>query len=372
MKNVVFFVESMHCGGAERSLLSLLNNLDPSIYNINLLVINKGGDFEKFIPDYVNYKSVDTEFGIIGKIKFNFYQKFLSKRHKAQFFWKAFKNSISNYNTTYDLAIAWGQGYATYYTADKIKAKRKLAWVNIDYKKAGYVKEHDIEIYNKFDKVIGVSDFVKESMQEFLPEDKVIAIRNIIDITDVVKRAQVDITEKFDAQFVNIVSVGRLAKQKAFETSVEAAKILKEKNIKFCWYIIGEGAERNYLESLIEKYDLHKYFILLGFRDNPYPYIKQSDIYVQTSSFEGLGRTLIEASILCKPIVTTNFPTAFGILRPNETGVITEMDAGSVAQGIMELIGNKQLKELIIENLENQVDNGKETTLKHVNDLFQK
>lgn len=370
MKNIVFFVESMHCGGAERSLLSLLANLDPSRYNIDLLVINKGGEFEKFIPKHVNYKSADTSFAIFGKLKFKLYQRFLTPRHKAQFFWKAFKNSIPEYKTNYDLAIAWGQGYATYYTAKKINAKRKLAWVNIDYEKAGYVKDHDVEIYSKFDKVVGVSDFVKESMQMFLPTEKVISIRNIIDITDVTQRARAEVSEKFDPQFFNIVSIGRLAKQKAFETSVEAAKILKEKKFQFRWYIIGEGAERPFLESLVEKYNLKDNFILLGFRDNPYPYINNADLYVQTSAFEGLGRTLIEASILCKPIVTTNFPTAFGILKPNETGIITEMDAVSVAIGVQSIIENTELRDKIIKNLENQVDNGKETTLAKVYELF--
>lgn len=370
MKNIVFFVESMHCGGAERSLLSLLANLGETKYNIDLLVINKGGEFEKFIPDYVNYKSTDTQFGFLGKIKFKLFQKFLKPRHKAQFFWKAFKNDIPKYKTHYDLAIAWGQGFATYYTATKINAKRKLAWVNIDYEKAGYVKEYDIDIYKKFEKIVGVSDFVKESMQKFIAEDKVISIRNIIDITDVTKRAEDKVIEKFDSKFINIVSIGRLAKQKAFENSVKAAKILKEKNIQFRWYVIGEGTEREYLESLILQYKLQDDFILLGFRDNPYPYIKNADLYVQTSAFEGLGRTLIEASILCKPIVTTNFPTAYGILRPNETGIITEMDADSIAEGISRLIKNDKLRNQIIQNLENQVDNGKELTIKMVNDLF--
>jgi len=370
MKNIVFFVESMHCGGAERSLLSLLANLDHTKYNIDLLVINKGGEFEKFIPDYVNYRSTDTKFGFLGKIKFKLFQRFLKPRHKAQFFWKAFEGNISEYKTDYDLAIAWGQGFATYYTATKINATRKLAWVNIDYEKAGYMKEHDIDIYNQFDKIVGVSDFVKESMQKFIPKDKVISIRNIIDITDVTKRAEEKISEKFDAQFTNIVSIGRLAKQKAFENSVKAAKKLKQKNIQFRWYVIGEGAEREYLESLIVQYDLRDNFILLGFRDNPYPYIKNADLYVQSSAFEGLGRTLIEASILCKPIVTTNFPTAYGILRPDETGIITEMDADSIADGISRLVEEVDLRHQIIRNLENQVDNGKELTLKNIYDLF--
>lgn len=370
MKNIVFFVESMHCGGAERSLLSLLANLDPSRYNIDLLVINKGGEFEKFIPKYIDYRSVNTSFSFSGRLKFKFYQKFLSPRHKAQIFWKAFKNSIPDYKIQYDIAIAWGQGYATYYTAEKITAKKKIAWVNTDYEKAGYKNKYDEDKYQKFDTIVGVSDFVVNKLQHFIPSEKVICIANIIDALEVKQRAEEFVTEEFDEIATNIVSVGRLAVPKAFDRAVEAAKLLKEKKHYFRWYIIGEGAERSYLESLIEKYNLQDSFILLGFRDNPYPYIKKADIYVQTSSFEGLGRTLIEASILCKPIVTTNFPTAFGILKPNETGIITEMDAVSVATGIQSVIENTELRDKIIKNLENQVDNGKEITLAKVYELF--
>lgn len=370
MKKIVFFVESMHCGGAERSLLSLLNNIDPAKYSIDLLVINKGGEFEKFIPSYVNYKSTGKHFGILGRIKFNLFKKLLPKRHNAQYFWKAFRSGIPTYSETYDIAVAWGQGYATYYTAEKISAKRKYAWVNIDYAKAGYVSTHDQSIYSRFDKVVGVSEFVKESMQSFLPKEQVIAIRNIIDIDDVTNRANATVEQRFDNSVVNIVSVGRLAKQKAFENSVLAAKALQDRGVAFNWYVIGEGTERARLEQLIQANQLQDSFFLLGFRDNPYPYIKAADIYVQSSSFEGLGRTIIEASILCKPIVTTNFPTAYSILRPNETGIITEMDAQSIANGILQLIDQPELKEKIIHNLQNQVDNGKELTLRQVYELF--
>lgn len=357
MKNIVFFVESMKCGGAERSLLSLLNTIDKSKYNIDLLVIKKGGEFEKFIPENINYKSTETKFGLLGRIKFNLYKRILSKRHKAQFFWKAFKNEIPEYTKSYDVAIAWGQGYATYYTATKINADKKYAWINTDYEKAGYKIKFDKDIYKEFEFIVGISDFVKETMQKLLPLKKIIVVPNIIDIKDVLERSQEEITEKFDGSKANLVSVGRLANYKAFDISVEAARLLNENNIDFCWYIVGEGTERNYLEVLIEKYQLNSKFILLGYRDNPYPYIKKSDIYVQTSSFEGLGRTLIEAAILCKPIVTTNFPTAYDLVQDEQTGFITEMKAEDTAVKIEQLINDKKIYNQMIAELVSKNEN---------------
>lgn len=363
--NIVFFVESMNCGGAERSLLSLLNTIDKSKYNIDLLVIKKGGEFEKFIPENINYKSTETKFGLLGRIKFNLYKRILSKRHKAQFFWKAFKIEIPEYTKSYDVAIAWGQGYATYYTSTKIKAIKKYAWINTDYERAGYNIEYDKIIYSKFDTLVGISEFVKGIMQKLLPFQKIIVVPNIIDNKDVMERSKEEIIEKFDFNKTNLVSVGRLANYKAFDLSVEAARILNKKTIDFCWYVIGEGTERNYLEALIEKYQLKSKFILLGFRDNPYPYIKHSDIYVQTSSFEGLGRTLIEAAILCKPIVTTNFPTAYNLVQDKQTGFITEMKAEDIAVKIELLINDKKVYNQMVAELVSKNENNLDYNIEH-------
>lgn len=370
-KKIVFFVESMHCGGAERSLLSLLSNLDPDKYNIDLLVIRKGGEFEKFIPEWIKYKSLDLNFSLIGRVKYKLLGILNSKTHKAQLFWRSFKNEIKTYEETYDIAVGWGQGFATYFTAEKIKAKRKFAWVNTDYKKAGYKSQYDLDIYNKYDKVVGISDFVKSKMQEFIPTEKVIVIPNIIDVDDVEERALETVKEhlSYDEKCV-IVSVGRLAKPKAFDLAIKAANELKDKGVDFKWYIIGEGTERKYLEGLISEYALEDKVLLLGFRDNPYPYIKACDIYVQTSAFEGLGRTLIEASILCKPIVTTNFPTAYGLVEDGKTGFITEMQPEKIAESIKLLHTDKKLYLKMIETLSSKTDNEKQKTLEKVYTLF--
>lgn len=369
-QNIVFFVESMHCGGAERSLLSLLSNIDSEKYNVDLLVLNKGGEFEKFIPTWIHYKSFNPTFRMLGRINFKIQSVLNPNVHKAQLFWKSFRNQIDVYPQEYDIAVAWGQGFATYYTVEKIKAKKRFAWVNIDYDKAGYKFRYDKGIYEKFDKIVGVSDFVKISMQKYIENSKVIHIRNIIDEVDINIRAEQPKSVEFDNNKLSIVSIGRLAKQKDFKLSIETAKILNENNIDYRWYIIGEGKERINLEGLIKKYNLNDKLILLGFRDNPYPYVKACDIYVQTSKFEGLGRTLIEASILRKPIVTTNFPTAYGLVDDGKTGFIVQMEAQEIAEKIVQLNCDKALYKKIVEELSSKSDNEKQKTLTKVYNLF--
>ncbi|WP_194767565.1 glycosyltransferase [Tamlana sp. I1] len=373
MKKILFFVESLHCGGAEKSLLSLLNNIDLSRYDINLMVFVKGGEFEKFVPQGIDIKHADVNIGAFERIKFKLL-RFLdikNKNHNAQLFWKSINSKIPKNEEAYDLAIAWGQGFATYYVSQKINAVKKLAWVNIDYKKAGYNWKMDLDLYKNFNKVVGVSDFVKESMQQFLPNEQVISIRNIIDPDEITNRAELPKKDTFCDNCINIVSVGRLAKQKGFELAIRAMKILTNENSKkIHLYIIGEGPERAFLENEIETNMMSENCTLLGFRDNPYPYIKAADIYLQSSWFEGLGRTIIEAGLLCKPIVTTNFPTAHSILKQEKTGLIVNMTPIDIANGLKRIIDNNDFKNTLIHNLKHQEDNEKEKTLRLVYDLF--
>lgn len=369
---VLFCVESLSCGGAEKSLLSLLNSMDPNKYDIDVLVYKSGGEFEKFLPKYMNLKSIDFTPGIAHRVKFKLHRALNQKKtyHNAQLLWKSINSSIPRYKSEYDIAISWGQGFATYFVSQKVNAKKKYAWVNIDYEKAGYYWKQDLFIYKEFDRVVGVSEFVKDSMQKFLPEEQVISIRNIIDPDEITSRGLELKREEFNKDLINIVSVGRLAKQKGFELAIDAIKILVDENHPVHLFIVGEGPERTALEKRIEESQLNDHITLLGFRDNPYPYINDCDIYLQSSWFEGLGRTIIEAGLLCKPIVTTDFPTAYSILKDNETGLIVPMNPIDISNGIKKIITDTSLRNSLISNLEKQEDKEKEKTLKAVYSLF--
>lgn len=340
---IAFFIESLNFGGAEKSFLSLINHLNPEKYLVDVIVIKKNGALEKNLPAHVNYKSLDPEYSNISRIKYLTHRKFSSKRHNAQFFWKSFKNEFQQFPEQYDLAIAWGQGFATYFTADRIQAKYKCAWINIDYDKAGYVFKHDQYIYEKFDLINGVSPFVNDVMAKYLSKEKLIQIPNIIDVEDVISKSLEKCPITFKDNLFNIVSLGRLAKQKAFHLSIEAAKHLKDKGMKFHWYIVGDGSERPFLEELRRDLDLENEITFTGFQHNPYSFVKQADLYVQTSIFEGLGRTLIEAAMLHKPIVTTDFETAYDLVDQDKTGMITPKTPEAIAAAIFKIYQNEDL-----------------------------
>ncbi|NMH88335.1 glycosyltransferase [Flavivirga algicola] len=382
MKKIVFVIESLHHGGAEKSLVTLLDFLDYNSFAVKLLLFRKGGEFEKFVPKEVSITYINPFEGI-NKVSLLFLRaRFLinkklnkNKRyHNAQLFWKTFGNSIRANKITCDTAIAYNQGFATYYVAEKILAQKKYSWLNTDYIKAGYQASFDYNKYTQFKKIICVSQenelaFIKANKLN----NKVLPTEIIKDITDDldIKNKCFEKTE-FDLKKdeFKILTVGRLAKAKGFELAIKACKILKDKGIEHKWYVIGEGSERENLERIILEENLEDTFILLGYKENPYPYINTCNIYVQTSLFEGLGLTVIEAAILQKPIVTTNFPTAPSLITHNETGLICEMDANDIAHNILVYIENREFKNKIINNLSKLKNDDKEKSLAKFNKLI--
>lgn len=172
-----------------------------------------------------------------------------------------------------------------------------------------------------------------------------------------------------DASF-NIVSIGRLAKQKAFDLAIQACAILVKKGYKIKWYVVGDGGEREYLQTLIKEYKLEEIFILLGQHKNPYPYLAQATVFAQTSLFEGLGTTVLEAKVLNKPIVSTNFPSIYSMIEDENTGLIAEMNAECIAAKIERLIVDENLRIRFSKNLRMKINNDKMDSLQKVYDLF--
>ncbi|WP_136481119.1 glycosyltransferase [Cognatitamlana onchidii] len=382
MKKVAFIIESLYHGGAEKSLVTLLNLLDYSKMEVDLILFRKGGEFEKFVPKEINiiyttsFQRISFPRKLYGRFKYWIIKKILNDKnyHHAQIYWSIFGDLISSFNKKYDVAIAYNQGFSTYYVAQKLNADKKFAWLNTDYQKAGYAIQFDYKFYTSFEKIICVS---KENESAFAEANKSIGkslytdiIKDISDelLIKQMSKEKLDIVLSKDC--INILTVGRLAKPKALDLAIEACSILKNKGVKLKWYVIGEGSERSTLENAIKNHQLENDFHLLGYRDNPYPLIKACDIYVQSSLFEGLGLTVIEAAILQKPIVSTNFPTASSIITHNETGLICEMNANAIADNISIYIENLEFKERIVDALSKLKNNDKEKSLLAFYDLL--
>ncbi|MBM6822364.1 glycosyltransferase [Fusobacterium mortiferum] len=378
MKKILFVIDSLACAGAEKSLITLLSLIDYSKYEVDLQLFSYGGELENLLPKEVkllepfNYMKFTTlslkkaiQEGIFklklkylfSRLKFSFILRKgkYDNKAKARLFWEINKNCIEETKKEYDIAIAYAQGVPTFYVADRVKAKKKIAWINTSYHLERIEKQYQRNKYRKFNKIVLVSNSAKNIFKEVYPEFEE-KLEIIYDINNPkIMEEMSNIGEKLPiGNEIKILTIGRFAKGKAYDIALEACKILKDKGIKFKWYILGKGPLKEEIEQKIDELGLKEHFILLGVTPNPYGYIKSADIYVQTSRFEGFGLAIAEARILNVPVVTTEFDAVYNQMVQRKNGIVTQMDAQSVADGIMELIENKELKNSIIEYLKKE------------------
>jgi glycosyltransferase involved in cell wall biosynthesis len=372
MKNIVFVIESLNLGGAETGLVNFLNNLDYSKYNVDLILFTKENFFIDFVPKKVNVIIIKPpKVTVLDRIKYKIFRIFHSNSfHNAQIFWSIVGDKYTFFDKKYDIAHAHNQGFVTYYVAKYINADKKFAWINIDYQMVKYNIQFDYPFYKEYNKVIAISDEVKRG---FLEEVKKIngkidttIIKLFADETLLMKRIDEKPAIIFDKSKINIVTTCRLSKQKGLHLAVESCKKLLDKGHLIHWYIVGEGSERKFLENLIAQYNIANHFTLMGKTLNPFPFMNQCDIYVQTSLFEGWGLTLIEAILLKKCVVTTNFPTAYNIVENNKTGLICEMNSDAIVENIEKYLTNISFKESIMTNLKARKNTDKEASLQNL------
>lgn len=378
-KSILFVIDSLHCAGAEKSLTTLLSLLDYSKYDVDLQLFGYGGDLEKVLPKevnllkplaYTNFSTMSVKNSLIYSIKNMNVEMFISRikysmkirknnysnAQKARVYWQSCSKCIDNSNKKYDIAISYAQGVPTFYVAEKINADKKFAWVNVSYKLEEIDKVFQEQYYDKYNKIIAVSDSAKEIFLHTFPKYKnnIEIIYDINSYKIINKMAQNGLSYDDGYNGIRILTIGRLANQKGYDYALEACKILNEKNIDFKWYALGKGPLKNKIEEYIRKNDLERRFILLGVQSNPYPYIKDCDIYVQTSRFEGFGLAIAEARMLNKPVVTTRFDAVYNQMVDGKNGLVVDMNGKAVSNGIMDLMNNKNLKNNIINYLEHE------------------
>lgn len=377
-KNILFIIPSLGAGGGEKSLINLLTQIDFDKYNVDLFLLNHEGIFMDFIPKQVNVLDVKDNIKIFnmglkesileylskGKIglaysrlMFCLVNRFNKNTGVAeQYSFKYLRKAIGIIEKKYDVAIGYLEKTSNYICVDCVQADKKIGFIHNDYRKLNLDKEFDRKYFKSLNYLVTVSEECEKVLKNEFPKEKnkLKLIFNIVS-KNVIKNLANEEIEKgimLDDK-INILSIGRLDEQKGFDIAIDACKILKDKGLNICWYVIGEGQERKKLEYSIEKNGLINVFKLLGLRSNPYKYLKICDIYVQPSRFEGKAIAMDEAKILCKPIVATNFSTVRDQINDKVDGIITEMNGESLANGIITLINNSNLKTEIEINLNN-------------------
>ncbi|WHY85191.1 glycosyltransferase [Neobacillus novalis] len=378
-KNLLFVIDSLNCAGAEKSLVTLLSLLDYSKYTVDLMLFGHGGELEELVPKEVNIlKPLKyTEFAAlsmkqaitysVSHINFKMFssrmkyslgirKKKFSNPQKARIFWQSVSNVIENNPKAYDIAISYAQGIPTFYVADKVEARKKYAWVNTSFRLEGQEKLFQKKIYDQYDKIVAVSESAREILLETFPyySNKINVIFDINNPDSIYKMASIGDSYEDQYKGMRILTIGRLAKGKGYDIALEACKKLKERGLKFKWYALGKGPLKKEIEEYIKVNDLSEHFILLGVKSNPYPYIKNADLYVQTSRFEGFGLAIAEARMLNIPVVTTRFDAVYNQMVDGKNGLVVDMSSDAVCDGILKMISDHELRDSVIEYLHSE------------------
>lgn len=364
-KRILFVITSLYNGGAEKSMVNLLNEIDYNRYDVDLLLFKKKGLFLGQVPKQVNIleapkdisylygdKTVWNKYGLLkvvgsiaARIRYKYYD------YQKAFRWKSFyKNIIDSLPGKYDIAFAGISGDVAYYVVDKVTAAKKIVMVHSDYRAANMPPMYDKPYFENADYIGSISEKCVEVLKETFPEfsPKIVLLNNIVSSNLIRKRSQEYIPEDMSNEGVRLLSVGRLSYEKGFDIAINAASILKQKGYNFHWYIIGAGKEEDSLRTEIESKNLKDVVSLLGVRENPYVYVRNCDFLIQPSRFEGKSVVLDETKILAKPIIATAYPTVNDQIVPYKEGIITPLSVEGLAEGIEYAINNPDAMEGIV------------------------
>ena len=373
-KDIIFVVPSLGRGGIEICFLNMLRAINIQKYNITVLNLSDNEELKERIPNGVKLISLRKDemiyfmplskslrllikekniIAFIKRIMKPIINKIIYRYNGEEILWSLFSNNISQLEGHYDIAIGYGDGRSTYYVADKIVSSKKFAWIHTDHEKAKYNNNYNRRYYFKFDKIFLVSKYLYDEFTNWEPllKNRCSVMYNVLEPNEIRRKSNMNFENPFDNKNVNIISIGRITEEKNYKYAIKLALKLKQCNINFKWYVIGDGKDRAKLQKLIDKLSLNNIFFFLGEKENPYPYLKNADIYVQTSKYEGFSTTVTEAKLLLKPMLIPNVSGNSEQIENGKNGFIEPIETEEFFIKLKKLIEDKKIRELFYENL---------------------
>ncbi len=378
---IIISMHYLELGGAETALIGLLHALDPERVDVDLFIHSHQGPLIRFIPTWVNvlpeikqYAMIERPMieslraGCLGVVRGRLlarykHRQYLKRQSRSANY--ALDASIFQYvaesvtphlpeinpGVCYDMAISFLTPHNI--VRDKIKARRKLAWIHTDYSTISVNAAQELPVWNAFDNIISISADVTRAFLKTFPTlaHKIVEIENILSTEFIHLRADEFAPTEMTGNAIKLLSVGRYCHQKNFDNVPDICRRLVDMGLNVKWYIIGFGEDESLIREHIATADMSDRMIMLGRRDNPYPYIKNCDIYVQPSRYEGKSMTVREAQILCRPVIVTAYPTASSQIADGIDGVIAPMDNAACARTIADLIADNTLRQSLITHL---------------------
>lgn len=336
MIKVLFFIEKLTFGGAEKVLCNLVNHMDQTRFDITVQTVWPC-DAKKFLVPGIRYRTMFSSANKVNQLRY---------RAEAA----SGLAYLLHVKDDYDIECAYLEmGSTKIMSASTNKKAKKLAWVHCDLQKIvsnpRAFAEKAAPWYRKFDQVICVSPGVKASFDELLGEccpSQVLF--NVIDDYEIRNKANEALPGALVHRKKTLVSVGRFSKPKNYLRLLRAHERLLSEGIDHDLWLVGDGEERPLLERFIQEHQLQKSVFLPGFLDNPYPCIREADIAVCSSSYEGYSTFLTESVILGKPIVTTAVFGTKELLGESEYGLITENEDEAFTSGMKKMLLEQGLR----------------------------
>ncbi len=364
-QKLLIVAHHMTIGGVQKSLVTASKALDYDKYDVTLYLRKNRTELLPFVDKRIHV--------IINKDPNHYYRKpyavilqfkalvakLFGKKNTANKFndsleekirEDAMKYEMKTYfgNTHYDIAVAYVQGYVALFVDKCINADKKIIFYHTSTNDNPEIHNAVIPDYTT---VAALHEQLKALIEEWYPDSKgkIKIVENYTDkelITEQSKEFSIPGTEK-----TVLCSCGRFAPVKGFDLAVNSAKNLRENNVDFIWYFVGDGPERNNLEKKISEYGLENNIVITGMQKNPYPYMAGCDIYVQPSYEESLGLTMLEAHRLGKPVITTATVGGCKLVENGKNGLICEINPDAIAESVINLIDDKEKYNDIINNL---------------------
>lgn len=381
---ILILMHYMELGGAESALLGLLQSIDPVRVDVDVFIYSHRGELMKYIPtDKVRVLPEIEAYSLTEKpmsevVKKGYWRLAMARmigRRDTTSFCKKHRNSDKpaecgtffqqrttwkvlpkiQPNVEYDLAISFLTPH--FFVLNNVRAKKKIGWIHTDYTRILIDVDEELKMWKQLDYIASISEEVGNRFCEVFPSlrNKLIQIENILNANFIRQRAdESSITLDDDSSVINLLTIGRFSPPKRMEEIPKICKTIIEKGVSVRWYIIGYGSEE--IERVVrgnaEKEGVADKVVILGKKENPYPYIQACDIYVQPSRYEGKSITVREAQILCKPVIVTHYPTASSQIQNGVDGIIVPMDVDVCAGEMTAFIRNVELQQKIVKYLQ--------------------
>lgn len=358
---IIFVTKALWIGGIETALANLLNQFNYEKFEVTLLVLHAELNLLDQINPNCRILIVDRE----EMYSFNEKYKYIKLYHLTEeaeqpsllhrmFMWMIpfLKWTENRQYIRYIRHLMKDESFDTCIIYSDVVAEMAIRGIHakhfLMYYHHGAMRHvyHDQVAYKKCDKIIAVSENQAEELRKFIPSaaDKIVTIHNLTDIEGIQSKAAADTIEVFDKTRFNIVTVGRVSYEKGMDIAVQTcAKLVERGATNICWWIVGDGPAMPQIRTAIAEMDIDPYIKLVGMKDNPYPYVRQADLYVQPSRVESFGLTILEALILGKVVVSTETFGAKENIINGINGLLCEANVYDISKTIEKLLENTEI-----------------------------